>query len=109
MLYTYRLVRIRSVACALTPPAPWLLLLLTLTLLLLLQDVSDKYRDLVALVARGTQTYGERLAGCAAVDGLLLCRDREKIKDMFPPSEQVGGAPSKGVCEQTQWWVDRSL
>lgn len=74
------------------------------------EDVSDKYRDLVALVARGTQTYGERLAGCAAVDGLLLCRDRQKIKDMFPPSEQEKEAVVlAGQLEDKKWALEKLL
>ena len=54
-----------------------------------LQDVSEKYNDLVDLVSRGKETYGERLAGTAAMDNWLLCREKQKVKDMFPPTEEV--------------------
>jgi hypothetical protein len=54
-----------------------------------LQDVSDKYNSLLELVSRGPQTYGERLAGVAAMDSFFLRRGKEEVKAMFPVSEQV--------------------
>lgn len=52
------------------------------------EDVSEQYHELVDLVARGTETYGERLASCAAMDTFFLRRSKEEVKGMFPPTEQ---------------------
>jgi hypothetical protein len=65
-----------------------------------LQDVSEKYNSLVDLVSRGKDSYGERLAGTAAMDGWLLCRDKEKVKDMFPPNEEVRVLKNLESCER---------
>lgn len=52
------------------------------------EDVSDKHNELLALVARGEQTYGERLASCAATDGFFLRRAKGEIAAQFPPSDK---------------------
>lgn len=50
--------------------------------------MSEKYHDLVDLVGRGTETYGERLASCAAMDTFFLRRSKDEVRDMFPPSDK---------------------
>jgi hypothetical protein len=57
-----------------------------------LQDVSDQYNSLIELVGRGPQTFGERLASCAAMDSFFLCRGKEEVKAMYPVSQAVSGA-----------------
>eukprot|EP00877_Chromochloris_zofingiensis_P014847 jgi/Chrzof1/9616/Cz04g09240.t1 len=52
------------------------------------EDVSDKYDKLIELVARGPVPYGERLASCAAMDNFLLRRDKQKVLEQFPPSNE---------------------
>lgn len=51
--------------------------------------MSDKYNSLLELVGRGPASYGERLAGCAAMDSFFLCRGKEEVKAMFPVNEAV--------------------
>lgn len=40
-------------------------------------------------MSRGTETYGDRLASCAAMDTFFLRRAKEEVAGMFPPSEEV--------------------
>jgi len=74
------------------------------------EDVSEKYNDLVDLVSRGKETYGERLAGTAAMDNWLLCREKQKVKDMFPPTEEEKEAVAlAGQLEDRSYALDKLL
>jgi hypothetical protein len=52
------------------------------------EDVSPKYNALLDLVARGPESYGDRLAECEATDSFLLRRSKKAIAEMFPPTAQ---------------------
>lgn len=54
-----------------------------------LQDMSSKYSDLLARVAAGTKSYGERLSESRELDNFLMRRDREGIKEEFPVTDKV--------------------
>lgn len=63
------------------------------------QDVSSKYIALTNLVQRGSKSYGERLSECSAMDGFLLRRGKQEVRDMFPPNEQVRTGPKLPCAE----------
>jgi hypothetical protein len=66
--------------------------------------VSEKYNETIDLVARGTETYGKRLAACAGMDSFFLRRSKEEVEGMFPPTEEVRGPGERGAgCGEERW------
>lgn len=73
------------------------------------EDVSDKYNSLLDLVSRGPKTYGERLAGVAAMDSFFLRRGKEEVTAMFPVSEQESEAVGLASKLEDKGWALEQL
>eukprot|EP00775_Hariotina_reticulata_P010525 gene10525-10685_t len=73
-------------------------------------DVSDQYNSLLELVGRGPQSYGERLANCAAMDSFFLCRGKEEVKAMYPVSQAESEAVElASKLEDKAWALEKLL